>query len=55
MLFYVRDRRTVVPKKPVDVALKENIKASTNLNRTGSVVNRGLKDNRVQNYSFEKN
>ncbi|CAK9315073.1 unnamed protein product [Citrullus colocynthis] len=54
MLFYVRDRRTVVPKKPVDVALKENIKASTNLNRTGSVVNRGLKDNRVQNYTFEK-
>ncbi|XP_038889715.1 ubiquitin carboxyl-terminal hydrolase 23 isoform X2 [Benincasa hispida] len=54
MLFYVRDRRKVVPKKPVDVALKENMRTSTNLNRTDSIVNRDLKDNRVQNCTFEK-
>lgn len=54
MLFYVRDRRKAVPKKPVDVALKENMKPSINLNKTDSMVNRGLKDNRAQNCTFEK-
>lgn len=54
MLFYVRDRRKVVPKKPVDVVLKDNMKPSTNLNRTDSIVNRGLKVNHVQNCKIEK-
>lgn len=54
MLFYVRDRRKVVQKKPIDVALKENMKTSTNLNRTDSIVNRVLKNNYPQNCTFEK-
>ncbi|XP_022937768.1 ubiquitin carboxyl-terminal hydrolase 23 isoform X1 [Cucurbita moschata] len=54
MLFYVRDRRKVVPKKPVDIASKENMKTSTNLNKPGSIVNPGQKVNCTQNRTFEK-
>ncbi|XP_022158147.1 ubiquitin carboxyl-terminal hydrolase 23 isoform X2 [Momordica charantia] len=54
MLFYVRDRRKVVQKKSIDIALKENMKMSTSSNRSDSVVNQGLKDNCAQNCTFEK-
>ncbi|OIW18627.1 hypothetical protein TanjilG_13379 [Lupinus angustifolius] len=32
MLFYVRDRKSIVPRKPVDIAKKENMKVNVNLN-----------------------
>ncbi|XP_059452991.1 ubiquitin carboxyl-terminal hydrolase 23 isoform X2 [Corylus avellana] len=45
MLFYVRDRRNIVPRKmPTDVAQKENFKATANGNRTSSTFNQGLKE-----------
>ena len=45
MLFYVRDRRNIVPRKmPTDVAQKENFKATSNGNRTSSTFNQGLKE-----------
>jgi ubiquitin carboxyl-terminal hydrolase 36/42 len=49
MLFYVRDRRNIVPRKPpTDVAQKENLKANANGNRTSSTFNQGSKET-VQN------
>ncbi|KAF7806524.1 ubiquitin carboxyl-terminal hydrolase 23 [Senna tora] len=49
MLFYVRDIKSLVPRKPVDI-LKENMKADVNANgiRASSTLNRGL-DELVQN------
>jgi hypothetical protein len=45
MLFYVRDRRNIVPRKmPADVAQKENFKATANGNRISSTFNQGLKE-----------
>ncbi|KAL2338516.1 hypothetical protein Fmac_012962 [Flemingia macrophylla] len=44
MLFYVRDRKSIVPKKPVDVAKKENMKTNVNGNRESSNSNHVLKD-----------
>lgn len=54
MLFYVRDRRNIVPRKPpTDVAQKENLKANANGNRTSSTFNHVLKE-AVQNGPVEK-
>lgn len=54
MLFYVRDRRNIVPRKPpTDVAQKENLKASAHGNRTSSAFNHVLKE-AVQNGPVEK-
>ncbi|KAG6673445.1 hypothetical protein I3842_16G112600 [Carya illinoinensis] len=45
MLFYVRDRRNIIPRKiPTDVAHKENLKGNTNGIRTSSSFNQGLKE-----------
>lgn len=45
MLFYVRDRRNIVPRKmPADVAQKENFKATANGNKISSTFNQGLKE-----------
>ncbi|KAB1211875.1 Ubiquitin carboxyl-terminal hydrolase 23 [Morella rubra] len=45
MLFYVRDRKNIVPRKiPTDVARKENLKGNANGIRTSSVFNPGLKE-----------
>ncbi|PON92273.1 Ubiquitinyl hydrolase [Trema orientale] len=52
MLFYVRDRRNVIPKKPIDVSLKENIKANENRAKTCSTPNQVL-SRPVQNGSVE--
>ncbi|XP_020229160.1 ubiquitin carboxyl-terminal hydrolase 23 isoform X2 [Cajanus cajan] len=43
MLFYVRDRKSIVPKKPVDLAKKENMKTNVNGNRESSTSNHVLK------------
>lgn len=45
MLFYVRDRRNLVPRKtPTDLSQKENLTANANGNRTSSAFNQGLKE-----------
>lgn len=36
MLFYVRDRESIVPRKPVDIAKKENVKSNVNGNKESS-------------------
>ncbi|KAL9326087.1 hypothetical protein ACSQ67_006732 [Phaseolus vulgaris] len=36
MLFYVRDRKSIVPRKPVDIAKKENVKSNVNGNKESS-------------------
>ena len=43
MLFYVRDRKNIVPKKPVDIAQKENMKANVNANKAALNSNQALK------------
>lgn len=44
MLFYVRDRKNIVPRKPIDVVQKENSKANVNGNKTCSIVSQPPKD-----------
>ncbi|TKY54703.1 Ubiquitin carboxyl-terminal hydrolase 23 [Spatholobus suberectus] len=44
MLFYVRDRKSVVPRKPVDIAKKENMKTNVNGNRESSTSSHVLKE-----------
>ncbi|KAJ7979614.1 Ubiquitin carboxyl-terminal hydrolase [Quillaja saponaria] len=44
MLFYVRDRKNIVPRKPVDVAQKENMKVNVNGSRSSSTLNQGVKE-----------
>ncbi|KAH1117282.1 hypothetical protein AAZX31_17G072100 [Glycine max] len=44
MLFYVRDRKSIVPRKPVDIAKKENMKTNLNVNRESSTSNHVLKE-----------
>lgn len=44
MLFYVRDRKNIVPRKPTDVVQKENLKANVNGNKTCSIVRQPAKD-----------
>lgn len=44
MLFYVRDRKNIVPRKPVDIAKKENMKTNVNGNRESSTSNHVLKE-----------
>lgn len=43
MLFYVRDRRNIVPKKPLDIAQKDNIKANEIGTKIYSTYNQGSK------------
>lgn len=43
MLFYVRDRRNIVSKKPLDIAQKENIKAHEIGTKIYSTYNQGAK------------
>ncbi|KAL5842060.1 hypothetical protein ACOSQ3_012663 [Xanthoceras sorbifolium] len=43
MLFYVRDRKNVVPKKPVDIVHKENLKANVIGNNTSSILSQQSK------------
>ncbi|BBH08604.1 ubiquitin-specific protease 23, partial [Prunus dulcis] len=50
MLFYVRDRRNIIPRKPVEVARKENFNSAGFKNRSTS--NQGSKE-LVQNVSVE--
>ncbi|KAL6275001.1 hypothetical protein ACE6H2_025693 [Prunus campanulata] len=50
MLFYVRDRRNIIPRKPVEVARKENFNSAGFKNR--STNNQGSKE-LVQNVSVE--
>lgn len=50
MLFYVRDRRNIIPRKPVEVARKENFSSAGFKNRSTS--NQGSKE-LVQNVSVE--
>ena len=52
MLFYVRDRSNIVPRKPSNVALKENIKANERGTNVSSALNQVLKKP-VQNGSIE--
>ena len=52
MLFYVRDRKNIVPRKPVDFSQKENIKANENRSKTCSTSNQVL-TRPVQNGSVE--
>lgn len=42
MLFYVRDRKNIVPRKPFDIAQKENIKVNEIGTKTYSTYNQGL-------------
>ncbi|OIW19497.1 hypothetical protein TanjilG_06952 [Lupinus angustifolius] len=44
MLFYVRDRKGIVPRKPVDIAKQENMKLNVNANRDSSTSNQVLKE-----------
>ncbi|KAI4335556.1 hypothetical protein L6164_014192 [Bauhinia variegata] len=44
MLFYVRDQKNIVPRKPVDIAQKENVKVNTNGIRASSILNQGFKE-----------
>ncbi|KAK7265092.1 hypothetical protein RJT34_32708 [Clitoria ternatea] len=44
MLFYVRDRKTIVPRKAVDIAMKENMKTNVNGNRDPSTSTHVLKE-----------
>lgn len=44
MLFYVRDRKSIVPRKPVDIAKKENMKTNLNVNRESSTSNHVLQE-----------
>ncbi|KAH1262658.1 Ubiquitin carboxyl-terminal hydrolase 23 [Glycine max] len=44
MLFYVRDRKNIVPRKPVDIAKKENMKTNVNGNRESSTSNHVLQE-----------
>ncbi|XP_057421727.1 ubiquitin carboxyl-terminal hydrolase 23-like isoform X2 [Lotus japonicus] len=44
MLFYVRDRKSIVPRKPVDIAKKENINTIVNGIRDSSTSNHVLKE-----------
>ncbi|KAL9445537.1 hypothetical protein AB3S75_018520 [Citrus x aurantiifolia] len=44
MLFYVRDRKNIVPRKPTDIVQKENLKANVNGNKTCSIVSQPPKD-----------
>ncbi|KAM1061446.1 hypothetical protein ACFX2A_026474 [Malus domestica] len=52
MLFYVRDRRNIIPRKPVEVARKENFNANGAGLKTPSTNNQGSKVP-VQNVSVE--
>ncbi|KAL7134528.1 hypothetical protein ABFS83_11G032100 [Erythranthe nasuta] len=53
MLFYVRDRRSFIPKKPVDIAPKENVSMNAILNGAYPKLNGVLKE-KVQNDLIEK-
>lgn len=37
MLFYVRDRKNVVPKKPIDILQKEDLKAKVTVNKPSPI------------------
>ncbi|XP_038698164.1 ubiquitin carboxyl-terminal hydrolase 23 isoform X2 [Tripterygium wilfordii] len=52
MLFYVRDRRDIVPRKPVDIIQKEISKPNLNVNQSCSSLNQPSKDS-AQNGSAE--
>ncbi|XP_009366168.1 ubiquitin carboxyl-terminal hydrolase 23 [Pyrus x bretschneideri] len=52
MLFYVRDRRNIIPRKPVEVARKENFNANGAGLKTPSTNNQGSKVP-IQNGSVE--
>ncbi|XP_054806372.1 ubiquitin carboxyl-terminal hydrolase 23 [Prosopis cineraria] len=43
MLFYVRDRKNIVPKKPVDMAQKENMKVNVSASKASVNSNQALK------------
>ncbi|KAK4858338.1 hypothetical protein QYF36_014881 [Acer negundo] len=43
MLFYVRDRKNIAPKKPIDVVHKENLKANVIGNNTSSILSQQSK------------
>ncbi|XP_027329426.1 ubiquitin carboxyl-terminal hydrolase 23 isoform X2 [Abrus precatorius] len=44
MLFYVRDRKSILPRKPADIAKKENMKSNVNGNRDSSTSNHVLRE-----------
>ena len=44
MLFYVRDRKGIVPRKPVDIVKKENMKVNVNGNGNSTASNQVLKE-----------
>ncbi|KAF1887570.1 hypothetical protein Lal_00040624 [Lupinus albus] len=44
MLFYVRDRKGIVPRKPIDIAKQENMNLNVNANRDSSTSNQVLKE-----------
>lgn len=44
MLFYVRDRKSIVPRKPGDIAKKENMKTNVNGNRESLTSSHVLKE-----------
>lgn len=53
MLFYVRDRKNPVPKKPSEVAQKENMKVSVNASRASATLNQALKKEGILNSQAE--
>jgi len=44
MLFYVRDRKSIAPRKPIDIAKKENVKGNVNGNKESSTSSHVLKE-----------
>ncbi|KAJ0090143.1 hypothetical protein Patl1_14670 [Pistacia atlantica] len=44
MLFYVRDRRNVAPKKPIDVLQKDDLKANVNGNKPSLILSQQSKE-----------
>ncbi|KAJ0031546.1 hypothetical protein Pint_14437 [Pistacia integerrima] len=44
MLFYVRDRRNVAPKKPIDVVQKDDLKANVNGNKPSLILSQQSKE-----------
>ncbi|KAI9125580.1 hypothetical protein K1719_002998 [Acacia pycnantha] len=54
MLFYVRDRKNILPKKPVDIAQKENMKVNVSASKASIYSNQALKKELVLTGSAEK-
>lgn len=44
MLFYVRDRKSIAPRKPVDIVKEDNMKSNVTGNRDSSILNHVLKE-----------